>query len=91
VILGDADPAAVHLVKDGEVTVELAGEPIVARAGDTLGLLETFAGAPVLPARVTAPGRALRVEGDALLERLAEDPSLLQGFFSALREVEAGR
>jgi hypothetical protein len=91
VILGDAEPAAIHLVKDGEVTIDTGGEPFVAGPGDTLGLLETLAGAPVLTAKVTAPGRALRLEGEALLERLAEDPSLLQGFFSALREVEAGR
>jgi AAA family ATP:ADP antiporter len=89
-LLGDSDPAALHFVKDGEVALDGRGEPVVARAGDTIGLLETLAGAAVVPAKVTAPGRALRLEGDALLERLAEDPSLLQGFFSALREVEAG-
>jgi AAA family ATP:ADP antiporter len=89
-LLGDSDPAALHFVKDGEVRLDGGGEPAVARAGDTIGLLETLAGAPIVPAKVTAPGRALRLEGEALLERLAEDPSLLQGFFSALREVETG-
>jgi len=34
-------------------------------------------------------GRALRIEGDALLELLAEDTDLLQAIFSVLREVEA--
>ena len=91
VLLGDSEPAALHFVKDGEVTLDGAGEPVVARAGDTIGLLETLAGAAVATTKVTAPGRALRLESDALLERLAEDPSLLQGFFSAVREVEAGR
>jgi CRP-like cAMP-binding protein len=38
-----------------------------------------------VPARVTAPGRALRIDADALFELLAEDTGLLQGIFSALR------
>jgi hypothetical protein len=33
---------------------------------------------------VTVAGRALRLEGDALVERLAEDTGLLQGLFSTL-------
>jgi hypothetical protein len=89
VLFGDSEPAALLFIAGGEVSLEGAGEPVVARAGDTLGVLETLAGASVGPARVTVAGRALRLEGDALLERLAEDTGLLQGLFSALREVEA--
>jgi hypothetical protein len=89
-VFAETEPAALHIIHDGEVSLDVDGQAIVARGGDTLGVLETLAGAPFVPARVTAPGRALRLEGDALFERLAEDPSLLQGFFSALREVEAG-
>ncbi|HSD65396.1 MAG TPA: hypothetical protein VLF95_01775, partial [Vicinamibacteria bacterium] len=84
----ESEPAALHLIADGEVALELAGAPVVARAGDTLGVLEALAGAPLEPARVTMAGRALRLEGDALLERLAEDTGLLQGLFAALRDVE---
>jgi CRP-like cAMP-binding protein len=90
VLFGDSDPPALHFIHDGEVSLEVAGESIVARAGDTLGLLETLAGASVVPARVTVPGRALRLEDDALLELLAEDTGLLQAVFFSLREVEAG-
>ena len=66
-----------------------AGAPVLAQAGDTLGVVETLAEAPLGPARVTVAGRALRLEGDALVELLAEDTGLLQGIFSVLREVEA--
>jgi ATP/ADP translocase/HEAT repeat protein len=84
----ESDPPAIFVIGEGEVTVEGAGEACVARAGDTLGVLETLAGAPMRTARVTSPGRALRFEGDALLERLGEDPSLLQGSFAALRALK---
>ncbi len=86
VLFEESDPAALHVLEDGEVSLEAeAGPPVLARAGDTLGVRETLAGARGGPARVTAPGRALRIEGDALLELLAEDTDLLQGLFSALR------
>jgi ATP/ADP translocase/HEAT repeat protein/CRP-like cAMP-binding protein len=90
VLFEESDPAALRFVKDGEITLEGGSGPVLARAGDTLGVLETLAGAPVVPGRVSGPGRALRLDGDALFERLAEDPSLLQGLFSALRELQAG-
>ena len=86
VLVEESDPAAIHVLEDGEVSVEPAGgPPLSARVGDTIGVLETLAGTPACPARVTAPGRALRIEADALLEVLAEDTSLLQGVFAALR------
>ncbi|HSD29154.1 MAG TPA: Npt1/Npt2 family nucleotide transporter, partial [Vicinamibacteria bacterium] len=52
-VFGDSEPAALVIVRDGEVSLEVGGEAVVARAGDTLGLLETLAGASVVPARVT--------------------------------------
>ena len=66
-----------------------AGASVLAQAGDTLGVRETLAGARGGPARVTVPGQALRIEGDALLELLAEDTDLLQAIFSVLQELEA--
>jgi hypothetical protein len=87
VLFPESEPAALHIVAEGEVALEAGGESLVARAGDTLGVVETLAGAPLVPAHVTLAGRALRLEGDALVERLAEDTGLLQGLFSALREV----
>jgi hypothetical protein len=87
VLFPESEPAALYIVAEGEVALGDGGEPIVARAGDTLGVLETLAGAPLVPARVTLAGRALRLEGEALVERLGEDTGLLQGLFSALREV----
>jgi ATP:ADP antiporter, AAA family len=87
VLFPESEPAALHIVAEGEVALEAGGESFVARAGDTLGVVETLAGAPLVPAHVTLAGRALRLEGDALVERVAEDTGLLQGLFSALREV----
>jgi CRP-like cAMP-binding protein len=85
-----SDPAALHVLEGGEVTLEAeAGASVLAQAGDTLGVRETLAGARGGPARVTVPGQALRIEGDALLELLAEDTDLLQAIFSVLQELEA--
>jgi hypothetical protein len=84
VVVEESDPAALHVIGDGEVALA-DGSPALAGAGDTLGALETLAGAPGVPARVTAPGRALRIDADALFELLAEDTGLLQGIFSASR------
>jgi hypothetical protein len=89
-LFGETEPAALHFLMDGEVALDGPEGPVVARAGDTVGLLETLGGSSLPPARVTAAGRALRLEADMLFELLSEDPSLLQGFFSAVREVEAG-
>ena len=38
---------------------------------------------------MSAQGRALRIEADPLLELLAEDTDLLQGFFSALKACDS--
>jgi CRP-like cAMP-binding protein len=81
VLFEEADPAALHVVEDGEVALA-DGSPALAGAGDTLGALETLTGAPPGPARVTAPGRALRIEAEALFELLADDADLLRGTFS---------
>jgi hypothetical protein len=90
VLFEASDPAALRVLECGEVALEAeVGASVVARAGDTLGVRETLAGARGGPARVTVSGQALRIEGDALLELLAEDTDLLQAIFGVLREVEA--
>jgi AAA family ATP:ADP antiporter len=86
----ESDPAAIHVLESGEVSLEgEAGVPVLARAGDTLGVRETLAGTRGGPARVTAQGRALRIEANPLLELLAEDTDLLQGLFSTLKECDS--
>jgi HEAT repeat protein/CRP-like cAMP-binding protein len=91
VLFAEADPAALHVLEDGEVALNGEGGPaVLAGPGDTLGVRETLAGTGGGLARVCAPGRALRLESGALFELLAEDTGLLQGVFSALRAVEAG-
>jgi HEAT repeat protein len=82
-----ADPAALYVLDHGEVAVETeGGEPTRAGAGDTLGARDVLAGARGGQARVTAAGSALRIDGEALLELVVEDPDLLRGLFGALRE-----
>jgi CRP-like cAMP-binding protein len=84
-VLGEeSDPAALHFIDEGEVALG-DGSPVLAGAGDTIGALETLSGAPAVPARATAAGRALRLEADSLFERLADDTDLLQGIFSVAR------
>jgi len=91
VLFDEADPAALHVLEGGEVSLEgESGPPVLARAGDTLGVPETLAGARGGRARVTAPGQALRIEGEALFELLAEDTDLLRALFAALWEGEDG-
>jgi HEAT repeat protein len=86
-LLGEADPCALYVLDRGEVIVEGArGEPTLAAAGDTLGVLDSLGGVRGGRVRVTAPGSALRIDGEALLELLSSDPGLLQGLFGALQE-----
>jgi hypothetical protein len=88
----ESNPAAIHVLESGEVSLESEGEtgvPVFARTGDTLGVRETLARTRGGPARVTAKGRALRIEADPLLELLADDTDLLQGLFSALKACDS--
>jgi CRP-like cAMP-binding protein len=81
----DAEPA-ILIVLSGELHVAPAsGEPIMADAGDVIGMYETLAGAPI-DATVTAasPCHALRLERGALFELLADHTDLLQGVFGML-------
>ena len=62
------------------------GEPVVAGAGDTIGVFETLSGAETTGwrAHVTTSGTALRIDREALFDLLTERIELLQGLFSAL-------
>jgi ATP/ADP translocase/HEAT repeat protein len=83
------EPPALHVVVEGEVSLEAEdGNTAVARSGDTLGVRETLAGAFGGAARATAPGRALRIDADRLVDLLTEDTDLLRGVFSALRALK---
>ena len=86
-LFDDEDPAALYVLASGEVSLEADGAPALrAGPGDTLGIRAALAGVSGGRARVEAPGLALRLEADALLELLAGDTALLQGIFGALLE-----
>jgi CRP-like cAMP-binding protein len=86
-VLFDAtDPAAMYVILRGAVQVgsDGAGAETVG-PGETLGVAETLAGiAPGTRATVSAPGRALRLERDAVFAVLAEHVDLMQGLFSGV-------
>jgi AAA family ATP:ADP antiporter len=85
-LFDEADPAALHVVASGEVSLEDGGSSLRAGSGDTLGTGAALAGVAGGRARVESPGTALRLEADALLELLAGDSALLQGIFGVLEE-----
>jgi hypothetical protein len=49
VLFPESEPAALYVVADGEVSLEVAGAPIVAPAGDTLGVSRRSRGRPSCP------------------------------------------
>jgi CRP-like cAMP-binding protein len=90
-LFDEADPAALHVVASGEVSLEDGGPSLRAGPADTLGTGAALAGIPGGRARVEAPGTALRLEADALLELLAGDSALLQGIFGVLQDGASAR
>ncbi len=80
------DEVGVLTLLDGEVRLAGGpGEELQAGPGDTLGALETLASERVARrAVVTAPGRALRLGSEELLDLLEGRVDLLQGLFAAL-------
>ena len=86
-LFDEADPAAVYVLATGEAILESEGAPALrAGPGDTLGVRAALGGMSEGRARAEAPGVALRLESEALLELLAGDTALLQGLFGALLE-----
>ncbi len=85
ILFDEPDPGALYVVASGDVRLEGEGRPALrAGPGDTLGVGEALAGLHAGRARGESAGTVLRIDGDALLERLAADTALLQGAFAAL-------
>jgi len=84
--------AAILIVLSGALKVEEQAQHASADAGDLIGMYETLAGAR-LDAAVTATSetRLLRIDRAALFELLADHTDLLQGIFSVLLRMDAGR
>ena len=93
VLFGAGDAPAIHIVLEGELSLEPmdGGTPMSAGAGDCTGVYETLGGLDQTGWRghVTRGGVALRVEREALFDLLADQIDLLQGLFSALQRQPA--
>ena len=93
VLFGAGDAPAIHIVLDGELTLEPmdGGTPLSAGRGDCTGVYETLGcqDASGWRGHVTRGGLALRVEREALFDLLADEIDLLQGLFSALQRQTA--
>jgi hypothetical protein len=89
VLFGAGDAPAIHIVLEGELSLEPmnGGTPLSAGPGDCTGVYETLGGLDQTGWRghVTRGGVALRVEREALFDLLADQIDLLQGLFSALQ------
>ena len=95
VLFGAGDAPAIHIVLEGELSLEPmdGGTPMTAGAGDCTGVYETLGGLDQTGWRghVTRGGVALRVDREALFDLLADQIDLLQGLFSALQRQTASR
>jgi CRP-like cAMP-binding protein len=85
----EGDAPALHIVLEGELTLEplAEGAPMRALAGDAVGVYEMLGGLEHTGwrGRASQPGVVLRLEREALFELLADQIDLVQGLFSALR------
>ncbi|GMR22883.1 MAG: hypothetical protein BMS9Abin37_1262 [Acidobacteriota bacterium] len=87
ILFSEGNPSSILLVLAGSVALESpsGGESENASAGDCLGAEETLAGADwSWRGRATSPGKALRIDREALFEVLADYTDLLQGIFGAI-------
>ena len=93
VLFGAGDAPAIHIVLQGELSLEPmdGGTPMSVGAGDCTGVYETLGGLDQTGWRghVTRGGVALRVDREALFDLLADQIDLLQGLFSALQRQTA--
>ena len=83
----EGDPSSIWIMLSGTLKLEppMGGDPITVVTGDVLGADEALAGGTMgWRGRVTAPGKALKIERQDLLESLAQHPDLLEGIFGAL-------
>ncbi len=87
ILFSEGHPSSILLVLSGNVALEspAGGESANASAGDCLGAEETLAGSDwSWRGRATSPGKALRIDREALFELLADHMDLLQGIFGAI-------
>jgi AAA family ATP:ADP antiporter len=95
VVVAAGDAPAIHIILDGELSVEPldGGAAVRAGAGDCTGLFETLGGRAETGWRgqVTRPGVALRIDREGLFDLLADQIDLLQGLFSALQGAPVSR
>lgn len=87
ILFSEGHPSSILLVLAGRVALESpsGGEAIDASAGDCLGTEETLAGFDwSWRGRATSPGKALRIDREALFELLADHTDLLQEIFGAI-------
>jgi len=91
-VLGAGAAPALYLVLDGDVRIENPDAPaVVVTAQSTFGARELLTRTPpAWTAVVDRPGRALRVDGEALVELLADQSRLLQGVFGAALGARTG-
>ena len=85
ILFDEPDPGALYVVASGDVTLEGEGRAGASggagrHPGRGRGARRPARG----PRRGESAGTVLRIDGDALLERLAADTALLQGAFAAL-------
>lgn len=87
ILFSEGHPSSILLVLSGSVELEspAGGESANVSAGDCLGAEETLAGSDwSWRGRATSPGKALRIDREALFELLADHMDLLQGIFGAI-------
>jgi ATP/ADP translocase/HEAT repeat protein/CRP-like cAMP-binding protein len=91
VIFSEGDDPAIYMVLSGSIRVDVPGAaPLVARAGDAVGLYETLTDVRIEARMVVVdPGVALRIDARDLFDLLAADVGLLQGLFAALLRLES--
>jgi AAA family ATP:ADP antiporter len=80
-------PPALWLIMLGEVSLEdpAGGEPIAARAGDTIGSFSALSGQTIgRSASVIKEGLAMRIDREELFELLGEHPGLMRQLFAAI-------
>jgi hypothetical protein len=90
-LFGEADRASIHLLIDGRLALEVGGAaPLVADAGDAVGIYETLAGVAVGRKAVAASkGAALRIDADDLFDVVGQRPLLMSSLFTALLGARA--
>lgn len=86
-LFSEGHPSSIVLMLSGGAVLEApaGGGSTNVTPGDCLGMDETLAGSDwSWRARATSPGKALRIDREALFDLLADHMDLLQGFFAAI-------